>query len=127
MSNRGEPAARSPRPWTVGFAVLLAWIGLFVHNAFEFPNLPSSRPEYAVPTLIWLGSFLAWLSIPARGWPTLLLRVWGGISLAGAIITVLPLPVLPFRPEQSIRHYGVHVIYAVTQLPVLSLMWRRRP
>ena len=65
--------------------------------------------------------------ILTRGWPTLLLRVWGGISLAGAIITVLPLPVLPFRPEQSIRHYGVHVSYAVTQLPVLSLMWRRRP
>lgn len=45
------------------------------------------------------------------------------ISLAGAVITVLPLPVLPFRPEQSLRHYGVHLVYALTQLPVLRLMW----
>jgi hypothetical protein len=82
-----------------------------------------SRPEYSAPTLTWLALFLIWLLVPDARWPSNLLFVWGAISLAGAVITVLPLPILPFRPEQSLRHYGVHIIYAVTQLPILRLIW----
>jgi len=34
-------------------------------------------------------------------------------------LSVLPLPVLPFTPEQSLRHYSFHVLYAATQVPLL--------
>ena len=117
-------SSRAVRWWVVALAVALAWLGLLIHNAVEFPNMALSRPEYSAPALAWLALFLTWLLVHHAGWPSNLLFAWGTISLAGAVITVLPLPILPFRPEQSLRHYGVHIIYAVTQLPILRLMWK---
>jgi hypothetical protein len=116
-------SSKSVRWWVIALTVALAWLGLLIHNAIEFPNMALSRPEYSAPTLAWLALFLIWLLVPDTRWPSNLLFVWGAISLAGAVITVLPLPILPFRPEQSLRHYGVHIIYAVTQLPILTLIW----
>jgi hypothetical protein len=85
-----------------------------------------TRAEYSVSSLAWLVLFLAWLRFPNHHSSARLLLGWGAISLAGAILTVLPLPFLPFRPEQSLRHYGVHALYALTQLPVLRLTWKMR-
>ncbi len=39
---------------------------------------------------------------------------------------VLPLPVLPFSPEQSVRHYAFHVRYAASKLPSLVVLSPRR-
>ncbi len=37
---------------------------------------------------------------------------WGVLNLViGGIVSVLPLPILPFVPEQSVTHYGAHVVY----------------
>jgi hypothetical protein len=83
-----------------------------------------TRPEYTFSTSAWLLLFLAWLLFPSQHLLVRLLLGWSAISLAGAILTVLPLPFLPFRPEQSLSHYGVHAYYAATQLPVLWLTWR---
>jgi hypothetical protein len=47
--------------------------------------------------------------------------------LVGAILTVLPLPILPFIPEQTAGHYLAHFIYLVTQVPAVVLLWRLRP
>lgn len=126
MSDPAKPPApsRSGRWRLVAVTVVLAWLGLFIHNALEFPAMPFSRPEYSAPRLGWLLLFLIWLLVPDPHWPANLLLGWAAISLAGAILTVLPLPILPFRPEQSLRHYVVHVIYAATQFPVLWLMWK---
>ena len=85
-----------------------------------------TRPEYTFPSLVWLLLFLAWLLLPNHDFTIRLLLGWSAISLAGAIVTVLPLPFLPFRPEQSVSHYGVHALYAAAQLPVLWLTWRMR-
>ncbi len=85
-----------------------------------------SRPEYTFPSLVWLLLFLAWLLLPNHNFSVRLLLGWSVIGLAGAIVTVLPLSFLPFRPEQSVSHYGVHALYAATQLPVLWLAWRMR-
>ena len=41
-----------------------------------------------------------------------------------AIVSVLPLSILPFVPEQSITHYGAHVVYAVGQIPLIVLGYR---
>ena len=85
-----------------------------------------TRPEYTFPSLVWLLLFLAWLLLPNHDFTIRLLLGWSAISLAGAIVTVLPLPFLPFRPEQSLSHYVVHAFYAATQLPVLWLTWTMR-
>jgi hypothetical protein len=44
--------------------------------------------------------------------------------VAGGILIVLPLAVLPFEPEQSLRHYSFHVLYALTQVPLLVVALR---
>src|SRR6187551_3102500 len=45
---------------------------------------------------------------------------WGLINMVvGGIVTVLPLPVLPFVPEQTVEHYVVHAVYAIGQLPLV--------
>ena len=43
------------------------------------------------------------------------------LNLLRAVLTFFPLTVLPFAPEQSVRHYLYHVLYAATQLPALYL------
>ena len=47
----------------------------------------------------------------------------------GGIVSVLPLSILLFVPEQSVTHYAAHVVYAVGQIPLLALGYRalRRP
>jgi hypothetical protein len=56
--------------------------------------------------------------------PLHLLSGWGLLNLVGGFATVLPLPIWPFKPEQSARHYAFHVLYALTQLPLLALVRR---
>ncbi|MEV6412731.1 hypothetical protein [Kribbella sp. NPDC051718] len=60
----------------------------------------------------------------AAAWASLF---WGGLHLVGgAIVSVLPLPILPFDPEQSLRHYLFHVLYGVAQVPLLVVAWNSR-
>ena len=123
---RASSTSRRCSTWIVAATVVLAWLGLVIHNIAEFPLMAFTRAEYIVPSLAWLVLVLAWLRFPNHHLSARLLLGWGAISLAGAILTVLPLPFWPFRPEQSLRHYGVHALYAVTQLPILWLTWRMR-
>ena len=37
---------------------------------------------------------------------------------------MLPLPILPFSPEQSLTHYAAHVVYAVGQVPLVVVSYR---
>jgi hypothetical protein len=95
-----------------------------VHNAFEMPYLPFSDPQYLYPSLVSFLLLLAWL-LHAQG-----RKVWGGLLfvsavlhlVGGGLISVLPLPFLPFEPEQSLPHYFVHFFYGTTQLPLLWLL-----
>jgi len=57
--------------------------------------------------LIWLVLFLVWLQFPNHSAARLLFG-WGAISLAGAILTVVPCLSCRSCPEQSLRQYGVH-------------------
>ena len=123
---RASSTVQRVSPWIVAAGVVLAWLGLVIHNIKEFPLMAFTRPEYIFPSFAWLVLFLAWLLFSNHPSTVRLLLGWSAISLAGAIVTVLPLPFLPFRPEQSVGHYGVHVLYAATQLPVLWLTWKMR-
>lgn len=54
---------------------------------------------------------------------------WAVLNLVGGgIISVLPLPSFPFHPEQSTRHSLFHLLYTLTQIPLLIVAagWSRR-
>jgi len=105
-------------------AVVLAWAGMAVHDAVELPELIPTSPEFLVPTAIYLiagGAFL----ITGTRVSALVLAGWVLLNLVGGgILSVLPLSIFPFVPEQSVGHYLVHALYAVAQVPLLVIAWR---
>ncbi|MFW5942543.1 MAG: hypothetical protein ACOCXI_12135 [Chloroflexota bacterium] len=110
----------------VGALLFLSWLGAYIHTTFEL-QLPVWRPENSVPALIALALFLGWWRQDHRRrlWAVLLLA-WTAVGhlLIGAVLSVLSLPLWPFSPEQSAAHYASHLIYAVTQLPLIWVLWR---
>jgi hypothetical protein len=126
---RSERTPRTGREmrsaWPIAGSVALAWLGMYIHNVAELPNLTWASAENVLPALVWLILFGLWWAIPARSLPTVLLLAWALLNLVGGFATVLPLAVLPFAPEQSVRHYAFHLLYAVAQLPLLALLWRK--
>jgi hypothetical protein len=120
----GQLTYASPRsPKLMALAVAVAWFGMYVHNVADLPGLTLASPENSLPGLVWVILFALWWFLPARRWPTSLLLAWGVLNLVGGFATVLPLPFLPFRPEQSLRHYAFHVLAALAQLPLLRVAW----
>lgn len=118
----------NPQSKTVLLAALtlLSWIGLYIHTTIEL-QLPIWRPENSVPALVGLLLFLGWRRQPDRR------RLWAGLLLGwtviahlllGAILSIVPLPLWPFVPEQTAVHYFAHVIYGVAQLPLIWVLWQ---
>ena len=52
------------------------------------------------------------------------LFVWTLVNLAGGALSALPLSLLPFEPEQTMRHSSFHLLYAATQVPLLVVSHR---
>jgi hypothetical protein len=101
--------------------VLLSWTGMFAHARIELPTISLIRPEYLIPTGIYIILLSGWILQPEhrRVWIWLFF-LWAGIQFVlGAWLSVLPLSVWPFYPEQSLRHYLVHVFYGLAQVPIL--------
>ncbi len=101
--------------------------GLVTHNIADLPGQTPLSPESLYPTLVTLALVLAWFT-PARRAATWALLAWGVLNLVGgAVLSVLPLPILPFDPEQSVRHYAFHLLYAASQVPliVVAIRWLR--
>jgi len=48
-----------------------------------------------------------------------------GCAVGGGLISVLPLPLLPFQLEQTLLHYALHAIYAMLQIPLLIVLARQ--
>ena len=113
------------RTWVVlglGVSALGAWY----HNIQEgFSTLTPETLAALVPAAAlaawWLlkpGRVLWWVSV---GWVLLL-------NLAvGAVLSVLPLAIWPFVPEQTTSHYTAHGIYLLAQLPAIYALWLTRP
>ncbi|MBP3035877.1 hypothetical protein J2M53_06360 [Arthrobacter sp. zg-ZUI100] len=108
------------------FAVL-GWAGLFIHNVADLPGQTLLSPESFLPLLLTAALVALWLTAwrPVAAWGLLVLGI---LNLIGAVLTVLPLPALPFDPAQTPFHYGFHVLYGATQLPVViaAAVWLRR-
>jgi hypothetical protein len=76
-------------------------------------------PETVGPTAVYLLLAASWL-----------LLGWGWLHMiGGGLLSVLPVPLRPYHPEQSLRHYAFHALYAALQLPLLivATRYQRRP
>jgi hypothetical protein len=99
-------------------AAAVSWLGFLVHNVADLPGQTLVSPETLGPSVVTAALVVAY----AVGWRWVAavdLWVWATLNLIGGALSVLPLPVLPFEPEQTLRHYSFHVLYAVTQIPLL--------
>ncbi len=121
-SPTSQPGDRPRSSYRMAGAVVLAWLGMYIHNVADLPHLTLLSPENAIPALVWVSLYVVWWSTPRRSWPAALLLTWGLVNLLGGFATVLPLPVWPFKPEQSLHHYLFHVLYALAQLPLLAVL-----
>jgi hypothetical protein len=105
-------------------ALTLSAGSMLAHNLYELPLTPLDL-ENSGPMLVagLLGVAYAVrpdskaIAAAALGWGTLNLVI-------GGIVTVLPLPFLPFVPEQSTSHYAAHVVYTLGQIPLVVLAYR---
>jgi predicted branched-subunit amino acid permease len=68
---------------------------------------------------VFVALFAAWLAWPGRLSFGLLFGWTLPPCAVGGLLSVLPLPFLPFVPEQAIQHYVAHALYAGCQLPLL--------
>lgn len=110
-------------PRVVVVAVGVSLVGLLVHNLEEFSATILLAPETWVPAGITVLLGVLMLRRPGQGvfaaalaWASVVAVVGGG--------SVLPLPIWPFEPAQTVTHYAAHVVYAVAQVPLLWVAWR---
>lgn len=99
-------------------AAAISGAGHVVHNLAEFPAAIVIAPETLVPLAITAVVLWGLLRRPGRA-AFLLAGGWAVIVLLGGGLSVLPLAVWPFVPEQTLGHYLAHAVYAATQLPLL--------
>ena len=111
----------------VPVSALLGWLGLFLHNLADLPDQTIVSPESLIPLLVTLVLVAVWFTSwrPVAAWALL---GWGVLNLMGAILTVLPLGILPFDPQQTLVHYSFHAIYGIAQVPLIltTAIWLRR-
>jgi hypothetical protein len=114
-----------PIAWITAFTVL-SWLGEYVHNRYELPQLTLLSPENSIPALISALLFLAWWQMPSRRVTGIALLAWAFVHLiGGAIVSVIPFSFLPFYPEQSLSHYLTHILYGLAQVPlIIAMIWQ---
>ena len=105
-------------------ALALSAVSMLAHNLYELPlspiDLENSGP-IAFAAILGVAFALRPDSKPVAA----AILGWGVLNLViGGIVSVLPLAILPFVPEQSVTHYGAHVVYAVGQIPLVVLGYR---
>ena len=104
---------------TIWLAAVVSWLGLLVHNVADLPDQHIYSPETSFPSVLLLIALALFAVRPRPG--LVLLLVWSGLHILGAIFSVIPFDWLPFVPEQSNRHYAFHVLYLLTQIPLARL------
>ena len=97
---------------------------MLAHNLYELPLTPIDL-ENSGPILVAALIGVAYAVNPGSKAVAAAALGWGTLNLViGGIVSVLPLPFLPFVPEQSITHYGAHVVYTLGQVPLVVLSYR---
>jgi hypothetical protein len=102
--------------------VALAWAGLLTHELYRVPSALGLTLDGSLPLLAIAAALLVWwLRAANKRGPTLALLIYGLINAIGGFLSVLPLPFLPFVPDQTLDHYLVHVWYALCQVPLIAV------
>lgn len=97
---------------------------MLAHNLYELPLSPVD-PENSGPLVIAIALGLAYAARPDSFLIATLTFAWGVLNLVvGGVLSVLPLSFLPFLPEQTLTHYGAHVVYTLGQVPLVVLAYR---
>jgi len=114
----------SRRSVTLVAAAAIAWLGMLAHNILSLPLSPLS-PENVGPLLVWAGLLGVYVLSRGANAARFGLLVWTSANLVvGGILSVLPLPIWPWSPEQTVGHYAAHAMYALAQVPLLWLLLR---
>jgi hypothetical protein len=102
-------------------ALALSAASMLAHNLYELPLGPLDL-ENAGPIAFAGLLALAYAARPDSRFVAAAALGWGLLNFViGGMVTVLPLPILPFVPEQSLTHYGAHLVYSVGQVPLVVL------
>jgi len=124
----GRATAPTLGRWAIAFG--MSWVAMLAHNQFELLLTPLDI-ENSGPLLVDLALLGAYWRFPTSRVVQVAILGWAVLNLViGGVLTVLPLPVLPFVPEQSLNHYLAHVLYAAGQVPLVLLAvsaLRQRP
>ncbi len=109
-----------------GIGVAAAVAGTLLHDVVEFGR-PALENTGVVTGVLLVGAF-AWSAFPTRR--RLVRRAMlvfvSAFLVLGALASVLPLPLWPFEPDQSLIHYAVHAVWAGA-LGVTILVLLRMP
>jgi hypothetical protein len=128
MSMTGDRNGSDRIALTIG-AIVLAWAGFLVHNLADLPRQTLLSPESLLPTLVTAMLLALWLVPATRTAAAWALLAWSALNLiGGGILSVLPVGLLPFEPEQSWKHYAFHLLYTLTQVPLvwICIAWLLR-
>jgi hypothetical protein len=108
----------------MAIALALSAGSMLAHNLYELPIGPLAA-ENTGPIAVAAAIGIAYAIWPGSRVVAGVAFGWGLLNLViGGIVTVLPLSILPFVPEQSLSHYAAHVVYAVGQVPLVVLAYR---
>jgi hypothetical protein len=114
------------QPLGIILALAVAWLGLWMHELYRVPSMLGLTPDGSLPLLAIAIALPAWWLLAAhKRAASLALLVYGLINGVGGFLSVLPLPFLPFVPEQTAEHYLVHMIYALCQIPLIIVALSR--
>jgi len=101
-------------------ALVAAIVGAAIHDLAEFGGPAPSNTG----ALLVVGASAAWCArsdtrrIQTIG-AAVLVAVAVTFLIGGAVASVLPLPLWPWQPEQTLRHYAIHLLWAVSIVPLL--------
>jgi hypothetical protein len=99
-------------------ALVVSGLGHVIHNLQEFPVTVLFGWKTLFPLAVTVLLGIAWYWGSGR-------TAYGAMAAWAAIVivfgggSVILFGFLPFVPEQSVAHYAAHVVYAVTQVPLL--------
>jgi hypothetical protein len=119
MIDRSPPSA----PVVLATSAIAAG-GMLAHNVLELGPAFLVDPQTLIPLAIF--AILAITATRATAGRTtwIALFAWSALNiLAGGILSVLPLGLLPFQPEQSLGHYGAHLVYTLSTVPLVMVAW----
>lgn len=113
------PTVDRRRVGWLALALAVSWGSMLFHNLWELP-LTLLAPENTGPLAVDIGLLVACWWRPSSRVIWTVIFSWGLLNMVvGGFVTVLPLPMLPFDPPQTVEHYAVHAAYAIGQLPLL--------